>query len=175
MPWQFIPPGKNPPADFRQLQFPITESAERFAKQKYRIATLSGTQQIFIENMQPYNRGHPADLPPILMVLEDFNNIDKHRLIHMAYNAYAGGQISFVGPFRGNPVVTWDINPLEDGKEFVYFVTDPPESEFAYDHETKFCIGADHIPGPSGRSSSPLDNVVVGTLREVERILNAVV
>ena len=44
--------GLNPPKDEAQLQFPITSSADKFDKQKYRIRTLSAAVQSEIEKVQ---------------------------------------------------------------------------------------------------------------------------
>jgi len=161
--------GQNPPPDAKKIQFPIVDSAAAFEKQRYRIGCLTKKSQDFIESVQPYNR-HDPELPPILGVLNIFENADKHQLIHLTYDTNVGGVISFLRPRTWiAPDITWLHEPLEDGKEFVYFTTSPNVAELDYKFEVSFSIGVRHIPGPTGRATSPLESVMVGMMAEVSR------
>ena len=77
--------GGSPPPNASKLQFPICDSLAAFDLEvkKKRISGLSSKAQAFIEQAQPYNRWHP-ELPPILSVLRDFSDSDKHRLLNVA-------------------------------------------------------------------------------------------
>ena len=72
------------PPDENKLMFPITDSAVKFNEAAQRIRSLSAPVRKAIEDVQPFNRPHPK-LPPLLAILRDFENIDKHRLLRLAY------------------------------------------------------------------------------------------
>jgi hypothetical protein len=166
---------KNPPKHSATIQFPIVDSPEAFQKQRYRIESLSDTAQDFIETKQPYNQPHSV-LPPILAVLNNFDNVDKHRLIHFTYSHNAGGKISFLPPLpQPAPKIQWVNEPLESGDEFVYFMSAPAQPEVKYKYEAEFCIAVRHIAGPTGRTTSPLESVIVGMIAEVKRIARALI
>jgi hypothetical protein len=88
--------GTVPPPDENKLMFPITDTAAKFQESAQRIRTLSAPVRKAIEDVQPYNRPH-LDLPPLLAVLRDLENIDKHRLLQMAYAAISEAEIEIAG------------------------------------------------------------------------------
>jgi hypothetical protein len=57
------------------------------------------------------------------------------------------------------PDIIWLDEPLEDGKEIMHFTVGPMQPELDYKFCADFCIGVDHMPGPTGRCASPLENV----------------
>ncbi len=109
------------PSNERVLQFPISNLPDDFKSQRYRIASLTQGAQDFIESKQPYNRTHP-ELPPIASVLNDFNNIDKHRLVHVTYTSNSSGKLSFKREHAdGISLTVWTNMPLENGDEIAHF------------------------------------------------------
>src|ERR1017187_4781931 len=126
---------------------------------------------LVIESKQPYNRGH-AELPPIMALLNAFNNIDKHRLVQVTYNCNSAGQISFTRAIA--QIVSrslWANKSFDNGDEIAYFFSES-KSEVPYNFAVSFTIGVSHIPGPGLRTTSPLEGVLVGMLAEVKRIVS---
>jgi hypothetical protein len=155
----------------RILQFPLCDTSEDFNSQRRRIAALTQEAQKFIESKQPYNRGH-AELPPIMALLNAFNNIDKHRLVQVTYNCNSAGQISFTRAISQIVSRTvWANKSFDNGDEIAYFFSES-KSEVPYNFAVSFTIGVSHIPGPGLRTTSPLEGVLVGMLAEVKRIVS---
>jgi hypothetical protein len=73
--------GPIPPA-WRSLQFPITEDASKWVGAKQSISTLSATAQAAIEALQPHNSTEEFALRS-LGGLQEFDNADKHRTLHV--------------------------------------------------------------------------------------------
>ncbi|HWD85699.1 MAG TPA: hypothetical protein VG321_08100 [Solirubrobacteraceae bacterium] len=72
-------------------QFPITTSSQQF-KEKVKAGWVQGVEggdRTFIEAAQPYNHGPHWQKRHTLYLLQDLNNIDKHRFLHSGY--VAGG------------------------------------------------------------------------------------
>ena len=79
--------------------FVIVDTPELF--RKARTGSLGGFSESFLdllETFQPYRRTHP-DLPPLLSVIRDLSNADKHRLLQVA----GAGVASLEGIFQGDP------------------------------------------------------------------------
>lgn len=127
--------GQNPPPSWNKLQFPICDSVEKFRESSWRVETLSDCVRAAIETVQPYNRPH-EEIPPLLSILRDINNTDKHRLLHLAYSAVSLGQVGFKGTAALNKT-GWDFIPnvgeLKDGAEIAAFVFDSPTPDMEYD------------------------------------------
>ena len=84
--------GADPPPNERRLQFPITDTAELFQDQVWRIKALSTPVRAAIEACQPYNRRHKL-VPPLLSILRDFDDTDKHRLLNVVVSAQFEGEL----------------------------------------------------------------------------------
>jgi hypothetical protein len=159
------------PDDLRKLQFPLCGSANDFLRERYRIAPLAQEAQDFIQSKQPYHGRHDV-LPPILAVLKTFDDLDKHRLVHLTYDCNSGGRLSFTE--KNNKIVSptaWANKPLKNGDEFASFVS-TDKSEVPYSFAVSFTIGVSHIPGATGRTVSPLESVMIGIVAEIKRILD---
>lgn len=128
--------GQNPPPGGNGLMFPICDSAANFRDQsKRRLSTLSSGVRAAIETIQPYNRPHET-LPPLLAILRDFSNADKHRLLHLAYSAVSTGNIGFCGPSSsvgGKCHFVANTGELENGAEIAAFLFDRPTPDMQYD------------------------------------------
>lgn len=128
--------GQKPPPFEHRLMFPICDTGTIFRDEsKKRLATLSDRVRAAIEIVQPYNRPHET-LPPLLAILRDFSNTDKHRLLHLAYSAISIGDIGFRGPSADiGPQCQVDLNPgeLKDGTEIAAFVFGRPTPDMQYD------------------------------------------
>jgi hypothetical protein len=164
----------SPPPKARTLQFPIAESSQIFAKQNWRIASLSSKVQARIEGAQPYNRPHP-ELPPLLGILSEFDDFDKHRLLNVVFANVAHGKFSFTGVGQ-QPIIpsAFGYHPgtVESGAEFAWFTMQPPKRDVDYKYEATFVVSVTHSAGPSGRTTGELGYVLEILIAEVRRIVD---
>jgi hypothetical protein len=161
--------GKNPPPDDRSLQFPISDSPAKFAGQAWRIRELSLGVRAEIERMQPYNRRHPS-VPPLLGLLRDLDDFDKHRLLNIVVSQVGEGKFSFLS-LVGNPVVDYRKDGLELGAEIAWFTIDPPQLKVDYHHEAIIVIAIRHVPGPSGSGSTEAPVIINALTTEVRNVI----
>ena len=110
------------------LAFPLAKSQPEFIETaRRRLGDISLPVQAVFERFQPYNRPHPH-LPPLLGILRDCNNRDKHRLVKLIYGGSWGGKVSLEGmmPVGANCELTANLGELKDGAEIVAVTIDRP-------------------------------------------------
>jgi hypothetical protein len=156
----------NPPAYEGKLQFPIADDRKRFdgmLNGNY-LGTISDPIRTAIEAAQPYNRPHPA-LPPLLSILRDLTNRDKHRLLQMAFGAAAEGNIGFTGDFpqdgrQWNQIA--HSGEIKDGTEVFALVCDRPTPNMKFDrHIVHVVVAIQHGKrDPSGPDGSDRDDFI---------------
>jgi hypothetical protein len=156
---QEIPPGDS------SLMFPICDTSEKFREQdRRRLKTLSQPTRTALESVQPYNRPHEIFFP-LLGVLRDFDDINKHRLLMIAFSAVAQGQIGFLGPSdnidKGCQFVA-NSGELKDGSEIAAFAFDSPAPNMKFDRKNFSIILA--FCSPTLHPVSPFDQRVDFTL-----------
>jgi hypothetical protein len=161
-------------------RFHIVKHPKAFADPNVqrRIASLSSRTQARIKGAQPYNRPH-SQLPPLLRLLADFDNIDKHRLLNVVIANVSGGKFSF----RPNddqrifipPTIEFLGGPVESGAEFAWFTINPPERDMDYDDKASFVISIAHAAGPSGRTFGELGYILEILITEVKRIVEEMI
>jgi hypothetical protein len=77
-------------ATCERTQFPICSSPTNFVnKQGTWLLGLSPGHVADIERLQPYHRGAQAG-DHFLSILNEFNNVDKHRVVHPLFGYYRG-------------------------------------------------------------------------------------
>jgi hypothetical protein len=86
----------EPPPDATSLMFVIADTQGEFTKSAKRLQSLSAPVQTAIESVQPFNRPH-LTLPPLLAVLANLENVDKHRLVRLARPTIGEGDINLSG------------------------------------------------------------------------------
>jgi hypothetical protein len=127
----------HPPANESKLGFPIADCRANFDSQVSRgcLGTVSDPVRAAIEAAQPYNRGHET-LPPVLGILRDLNNADKHRVPQLLYGTAYGGNVGFVGPEEFAPG-NWKAEPfsgeIKDGAEIFAMTSDIPAPNMKFD------------------------------------------
>jgi len=162
---------RAPPGDKKVLQFPITDSAAEFTNQAFRVKSLSLSMRAEIERMQPYNRRHPA-LPPLLALLRDLDDFDKHRLLNVVISQVGEGEFNFrLPPGSGRPIVDFRKEGLERGAELSWFTIHPPQTNVQYDHKAAIVITIGHIPGPSGNGRTEAPLVIHYLTTEVRKVI----
>lgn len=162
--------GLNPPADEKILQFPIVSDPTAFAKQGYRIASLSPAVRDEIERIQPYNRPHP-EFPPLLELLSFLDNQDKHRTLNVVAAAPNEASVEMVHSeeFRISSVTAFQTI-IAGRTEILSFTVDPPNPQLEYKCMLVLPMCIVHPPGPSKSPFSELANVLNSLIVEVENI-----
>jgi hypothetical protein len=163
----------DPPADAKRLQFPITQSREEFDVQMQRIKSLSPESQALIEAAQPYNQSR-SDSPAVLTVLNEFDNIDKHRLLNTATHRAGGVRVVF----DEEPLVRRSLKlidaPIEGRTEVASLTFDSPVPELKCRVLMSCAVVVTHSPGPNGGVASPLKVVLREIVNEVKRIAETI-
>jgi len=168
--------GMNPPVDAKLLQFPICDTPDSFSShsQLRRIGSLSPSMQAGIEGVQPYNRPH-HQIPPLLGILRDLNDFDKHRLLKVALaRQYEGAFYNIRCPCRaGTHEFSFDYfgGDIVDGTEVASVTVHPPCLDVIFEHKTGFTVGLDHRIGPSGVGWSPMWDLMSLLCRDVRDVV----
>ncbi len=172
--------GQEPPPSGNKLMFPICDTSAKFrGESNRRLVTLSDSIRAAIETVQPYNRPHEK-LPPLLAILRDFNNTDKHRLLHLAYSAVSLGNIGFCGPSlstntRGQFVA--NAGELKDGAEIAAFVFESPTPDMKYDRIVFDIVialrhGKRHLSDPAFNERSEFIGLIHSIKDEVKSVID---
>jgi hypothetical protein len=166
--------GIEPPAKAGKLQMPLASSPEAFEEQKkrYGILTLKDTTQMAIERIQPYNRLH-AELPPLLSLVRDFNNLDKHRLLNVVVTNVQQGRIMYEYSGSGQPLVKMGYNSkaLQNGSPIAQLIATPPQPNTVCKYEAAIVISIGHDAGPSGRTLGEFAYVMRMLIDEVKSVV----
>ena len=125
-----------------KLQFPIARDKADFddaIARRMQLGTISDPVRAEIERYQPYNRPHP-DFPPLLSILQELSNWDKHRLLRVAMQGMALGQVGMDFSNADPPVMKGDYEftpssspEIEDGTELGVMTFSHPTSNVRFD------------------------------------------
>ncbi|MGH9699493.1 MAG: hypothetical protein ACRD5R_00595 [Candidatus Acidiferrales bacterium] len=164
----------NPPVDRRRLQFPISMDSKTFSNGKNGIQSLSEAVQASIEGVQPYNRRHRL-LPPLLGLLRDFDNSDKHRLLKLASALQHDGHARIECP-DGHSLksITYFDGEIQTRADILAFTIEPPTLEVKYPYESTFKVGVSHEPGPTGIKATSVKTLVELLSGEVRTIIETI-
>jgi hypothetical protein len=164
---------QNPPPDEKVLQFPIVTKQDKFSSQEYRIKSLSPSVQAEIEKLQPYHRPHPQ-LPPLLGLLSDLNNQDKHKTLNVVAAAPHSASIDNLVLSRGSEVtsITAHRTIITDKTEIMSFTLEPSVLNLQYTCVVELPICIVHSPGPSKSPLSELAGVLTFLIGEVETVVD---
>jgi hypothetical protein len=111
------------PSHEGRLQFPIADDRANFDDAvicRKQLGIISDPVRTAIERYQPYNRPHP-DLPPLLSILRELSNRDKHKLLPLVAHRPLGAEFGM--DFGGMDVSDRDprfipsSGEIEDGAE----------------------------------------------------------
>lgn len=106
-----------------------------------------------LELVQPYRRYH-AHLPPLLSVLRDLDDADKHRLLSVVVFRNTKGRFSFSATPHMPTVPTglgYYRGPIQEGVEIAWFTINPPDPNVEYECENVFVVAIGHAEAPTGR------------------------
>lgn len=164
----------NPPAEERILQFPIADTPPKFAGQQSRITSLSQTVRTAIERVQPYNREH-RPLPPLLGLLRDFDDADKHRLLAIAGSRPHDSKVQIQCP-TGHMLqsLTYLSAEIQNSADICAFTIEPPSLEVGYKYQGSVSVAVSHAPGPTGVRATAVRSLVDLLFNEVRTIIEMI-
>lgn len=146
----------DPPPKWRSLQFPLTADSGAFAKSQWHISSLSGPAQAAIERLQPH--GNPAEffLRP-LGTLEEFNNADKHRAIHVVASFVGEFETLISGLIPGTEYTrNFRVGALEEDTPFLTVTSGVSTPDMKVDDDITFEIGLQWIRASGVETLLPL-------------------
>jgi hypothetical protein len=172
----------DPPRYEGSLMFPITDCRAKFddAVSRHRLGDISAGMRRAIQQVQPYNRPH-KHLPPLLAILRDFNNADKHKLLRLGYAAVSEGNMSLTGDmppgalFKAIP----NAEEVKDGAEIFAMVSNVPTPDMKYERrDFEIIVAVRHRKrdpgGPEGSDRTDLGAMMYALSGEVRVIINTV-
>lgn len=133
----------QPPRNEDRLMFPIADNRANFDKlviDGKRLGDISDPVRAAIQSYQPYNRPHP-ELPPLISILRDLTNRDKHKLLPLVMSSVATGELGIRADIpAGEPEIN-ERNPrlflskgeIEDGTEVCAITVDRPTPNMKFD------------------------------------------
>ena len=164
--------GADPPPKERQLQFPITTTKEEWRKQAWRIQSLSPDARAAIEGLQPHGGRDAAGDHPGLVLLNDFDTSDKHRVLNVVTLHVSEGQNLVEGMIPGQQV-TFDspMVPLEDDAPVLrmFFDRPTPDVKVKSDFRVVVACARRSKTGPEWHN---LEGAILTTRAEVERVID---
>ncbi len=168
----------DPPPNHTSLMFPICDSRTIFDKSApQRMGNLSDPVRAEIERLQPYNRPHEK-LPPVLSVLRDLNNSDKHRLVNLTMGVITEGQFHNMRNFhveKGQPVkLVAHVGSVKDGTELASITLDRATPNVEYDFFANIAVAVRHATGPKGQSLSGVTDLLKILRTEIENVVHSV-
>jgi len=169
----------DPPPYADELMFPICDTNERFEREikRHRLGDISSPMRAVVELFQPYNRSYPK-LPPILAMLRDFENVNKHKLLQVVFSAVSAGNIGFTGPpfCVDDCRVVIEKGEIKDGTEIVAVIFDRPHPNMKFDRmECTVVLALTHKLGIGGISNRDDCTALVNLIRdEINSVVNAV-
>jgi hypothetical protein len=163
----------------RSIQFPIADCPSRMPTEKW-YGLLSGKVRTAIDGVQPYNRPH-ADFRPLLGVVRDLNNSDKHRLLNVHIPRLQRAEFPGITVPDGHTVRNFFFSKvgLVDGAEVASFTVDPPCIDVKYQGGgMAITVVLRHVPGPTGiEFTTPriLLPLLCKEVRDVIEIMNSTI
>ena len=149
--------------------------SQKFRQVQRRICELSDPVQTAVERLQPYHRSHP-DLPPLLPLVRNLDNANKHRLVQLAVAQLAVGYLAV--PNDAGETIDSHIHTGEvvDGTEIVSITVNRPTPEMDYRFTPKIIVTLPlhHTPGPCEHSWSHASFLLRELLAEVTHVITSV-
>ena len=174
----------KPPRHEGRLQFPIAKDRADFDDAvicRKQLGTISDPVRAAIEFYQPYNRPHP-NLPPLLSILRELSNRDKHKLLSLAVESVVAAEIGMDLSNASPPIAQGDFEflqassgEIEDGTEIAAMVFKRPTPNMRFDKTiVHVVIGMRHSKrdpsastGYEGTDFKPLLNFLSAEVREI--------
>jgi len=157
---------QNPPPDWESLAFPICNGPEKFPGARWRLGPLRRFETVVaaVEALQPYNR-EPKDLP-LLGILQELNNADKHRIVFVTRHAIHSGHVSVSMPDSVPAGVTrtsqrrFASGPMADGTELYSVTFSGPAVGVKIEAQIEIVPVIKHRPGADGMDVSAVNDLL---------------
>lgn len=160
----------------RDLMFILLDDASKFgaSAKRRKVTTLSQSVQAAIESVQPYKRPFGGKTP-LLTMLRDLDNADKHHLVRPTYAAQSEAKFLIRRnlPANANPRTSFRSEPLEDGAEIGSVTTDVPTPQMEYEFHAPIAVCITH--GGKLSSIPGIARVIIQDVRDVVGIVSAAV
>lgn len=166
----------DPPPGGNRIFFPICDTPAIFNKTVANIQSntpdiMEGSVLDTVQRFQPYNRPHPR-LPPLLSLLRELDNSDKHRLLNMVMGApwYGHGDINI-----SNRQCRLLVSRAEvvDNQEIAAFYFDRPTPNANPKFETNIVL-AIRNPTKVGQNRLEIADVLPEMVVEVRSVLESI-
>jgi hypothetical protein len=162
--------GQDPPPSHRTLEFPITSDNDAWSKAKWHVQTLSEPARRRIRRLQPHDDAVAFDMRP-LGGLQEFDNTDKHRIIHVVTVMPRETGHHITGLIPGQQV-TFDhrVGPIKNGTPTVTIALDRPTPDVKMASDLTLDIGIPRVRGDGRESTLPLWEVIdvmAGAVRDI--------
>ena len=172
---------RNPPPSWNKWSFPVCDNASFFQSAIGRLRKLSpgvleGSVLEEIKRFQPYNRPHPR-LPPVLSLLGEFDNSNKHRLLNLVIAQLWGVQANHVidptsTALPGEPFkLVVNTSEVVDGAEIASYIFESPSPDADPKFEANIVISVTN-PLQVGQDRLELPDVLAELVREVRSIID---
>lgn len=166
----------DPPPNERRSAFLINDTPSDFKSKHWRVADLSQPVRQAIESVQPYNRKH-ANMPPLLTLLRDFDDADKHRLIKVVLQRPVEFNISITGPGLRPEDQHFESAYMDvvDGAEIAWITCKRPTPNLQLNGGVTLTIVVEHVPGPLGVQRTGIERLLLeDLLPEVREVIEVV-
>lgn len=166
----------DPPPNQGRCAFLINDTRDDFRSKHWRIKELSEPVREAIESVQPYNRKHPT-MPPLLGVLRDFDDADKHRLIKIVLQQPTDIKVSATGPGVRPEDLRFETAHANvvDGFEIASVTSRSPMPHLKIDCSVTLSVAVEHAPGPAGHERRGIEACVLeDLLPEVHQVVEIV-
>lgn len=150
----------------RSLQFPIASTADEWIKQQGWIDLVPMRVRAEIKRLQPLNRVDTSEHGALAMI-RDFNNADKHRLLHIVDVLPSRATVKPRTPISGRFDAVFETGLLKDGAPFVTMTTTEHNAKMGVDYD----LGIDVAVRKAWTEPQPFINLglVLGVLRFATR------
>jgi hypothetical protein len=178
---------KDPPDWETNLQFPIADDDRAFNRhQRRRNRQLRTATNEALRSVQPYNRREsilpsplllPRDAPPLLALVRDLDNRDKHRLLAVLL----GVATRAFTDSRQTPGVSHRVElqrgPLMEGIEVAVITYSAPVEDVDLEPKIRIDIeiAVEHPPGPAGHTRSEIRGLMRALSAEVSAVVDWIV
>ena len=160
--------GSDPPPNERRIMFPIVADHQSFVNLQGRLVDLAPRSVQFLEKQQEYKRRSFDDDARYLLILDEIENLAKHRKLHPVLHVPTGVKVT---PARDPGDVDLDIQfrhgPLEQETLFAVFQGEwiRPTDTFVF--EPRLVIGVPNEPTFRGSCS----DILAGIDRRVTKVV----
>jgi hypothetical protein len=140
-------PTSPKPESSHLAAFIIRDDLDRFEKDaKQRLCSVPNVVRDAVRSFQPINRPLP-ELPPLLGILGELANGNKHKLLALMMTTFGSYDIKFVGESPAREKATFDVykGHLDDGRIVFLFELPSPHPSIKLDKESKIGL---HISLP---------------------------